>query len=86
MLRLMRPRILVGLAVVAGYLAFLTHATAGAQCPARELGPCARVHAMLARRFTPEPVRGPIAHPMTARTTGDTDAFAARLASPPSRS
>ena len=86
MLSLMRPRILVGLAVGAGYLGFLTHATAGAQCPARELGPCARVHAMLARRFTPEPVTPPIAHPMTARTASDADAFAARLVVAPSRS
>ena len=82
MLGLMRPRILVGLALVAGYLGFLTHATAGAQCPARELGPCARVHAMLARRFTPEPVT----HPMTARTAGDADALTAALIGAPSRS
>lgn len=82
----MRPRTVVGLAVVAGYLAFLTHATAGAQCPARELGACARVHAMLARRFTPEPVTPPIAHPMTARTADDAGAFAARLMVAPARS
>jgi hypothetical protein len=80
----MRPRILVGLAIAGGYLGFLTHATAGAQCPARELGPCARVHAMLARRFVPEPAT--VVQPMTARTAADADAFAARLVTVPSHS
>ena len=71
-----------------GYLGFLTHATAGARCPASELGPCARVHAMLARRFTPEPAPLPptIARPMSARTDAAADAFATRLISAPTRS
>ena len=85
----MRPRTAIGVAAVAGYLAFLTHATAGAQCPARELGPCARVHAMLARRFTPDrgqPLPPTVARPMSARTGGDADALAARLSGAPTRS
>ncbi len=37
----------MGLAAAAAYVAVVVHATAGVQCPARQLGPCAKVHAML---------------------------------------
>jgi hypothetical protein len=77
----MRPRTVVALGLVAGYLAFLTHATAGARCPARELGPCARVHAMLARRVPLDlaPALPTITRPMSARTAAKPDLFAAGL-------
>jgi hypothetical protein len=81
----MRARSVLGVAGLVGYLAFLTHATAASRCPARELGACARVHAMLARRFVPEPATT-AAVPMTARASAAVDALLARSAHAPARS
>ena len=65
----MSVRTAAGLLLVAGYLGFVVHTTAGTQCPVRELGPCARVHALL---LGPRPATtlATIASPMRARDAG----------------
>ena len=52
-----------------GFVALVVHAAAAAQCPAREMGACARVHAMLMQRPAPvtvelatQPMRGTGGH------------------------
>lgn len=51
----MRTRTALAFAVVAGYVGFLAHVTAGTQCPMRTVGPCAAVHALFMRTRAPEP-------------------------------
>jgi hypothetical protein len=46
----MRMRRLAGLVVALGFVGIVVHAAAASQCPAREPGACARVHAMLMQR------------------------------------
>lgn len=73
----------LGLLALAGYLAFVAHATARTQCPARELGACARVHALLMRGRAPEPMQM-VAAPMSGRTETDRETPAlVRLAALP---
>jgi uncharacterized membrane protein YoaK (UPF0700 family) len=55
MLSPMRARTALAFAVVAGYVGFLAHTTAGTQCPMRTVGPCAAVHALFMRTRRPEP-------------------------------
>ena len=49
----MRVRHWVGAALAAAFVAFVVHVSAANQCPASELGACARLHAtfMKARSF-----------------------------------
>jgi hypothetical protein len=62
----MRIRRLAGAMLTAGFVALVIHAAAASQCPAREMGACARVHAMLMQQPAPpatvelatEPMRG----------------------------
>jgi hypothetical protein len=56
--------------VVAGYFGFVAHTTAGTQCPVRELGPCARVHALLLGPPRPAATLPTIVSPMRARAAG----------------
>lgn len=60
-------RRLAGMMLTAGFVALVIHAAAASQCPARESGACARVHAMLTQRpalppanveLATEPMRG----------------------------
>ena len=67
--RRMRIRRLAGTMLAAGFVALVVHAAAAAQCPAREMGACARVHAMLMQRPAPasvelatQPMRGTGGH------------------------
>ena len=46
----MRTRRLAGMILAAGFVALVIHAADASQCPAREMGACARVHAMLMQR------------------------------------
>jgi hypothetical protein len=69
----MRIRRLAGLAAAGAYLGLLAQATAGgAQCPASELGPCARVHQLMVRARPPAapmaaaPMRGDEGPPRVA--------------------
>ena len=47
MLSIVRIRTIVGLAAVAVFGLVLAHSTAALQCPAREPGACAKVHALM---------------------------------------
>jgi hypothetical protein len=78
----MSVRTAAGLLVVAGYLGFVAHTTAGTQCPVRELGPCARVHALLLGPPRPATTLPTIASPMRAR---DAAALPLRVASAATR-
>jgi len=66
----MSVRTAAGILLVAGYLGFVAHTTAGTQCPMRELGPCARVHALLLGPPRPATTLATIASPMRARDAG----------------
>ena len=43
-------RRLAGVMLAAGFVALVVHAAAATQCPAREPGACARVHALMLHR------------------------------------
>jgi hypothetical protein len=64
---------------VAAYLAFVAHAAARNQCPARELGACARVHALMTQAHVPAP---PVlaAAPMSAPRASDAAVAPLRVA------
>jgi hypothetical protein len=79
----MTLRSLLGVVGVAGYLAFVAHATAHNQCPAREMGACARVHALMMRARPPAPMTIAAA-PMRAAADPDETA-PLRLAAAPAR-
>ena len=67
--------------MVVGFLAVLAHTTAATQCPAREQGACAKVHAlMLKPPRVAEPVTV-IAAPMPGHATDDAFARPLELAS-----
>jgi hypothetical protein len=53
----MRMRRFAGMMLAAGFVVLVVHTAAATQCPAREPGACARVHAMLMQR----PAVGPFA-------------------------
>jgi hypothetical protein len=71
MLALVRVRTMVALGGAAVYVALLAHTTGAVQCPAREPGACAKIHAqMMATRFRPAdpllaavPMRAPTGAP-----------------------
>ena len=63
----MRARTGLVLGVVAGYLFFLAHTTAGTQCPLGQVGPCTKVHALFTEARAPAPARGTVAVPMRGR-------------------
>jgi hypothetical protein len=52
----MRIRRLAGLVLAASFVALVVQVAAASQCPAREPGACARVHAMLMRPPAQAPV------------------------------
>lgn len=51
----MRARTVLGLAAAAAFVGFLAHTTAATQCPMREIGPCAKAHALIMRTRAPAP-------------------------------
>jgi len=61
----MRVRQLVGAALAAGFLAIVVRASAANQCPATQLGACARLHLELMRPRSVTPVLL-VAQPMRA--------------------
>jgi hypothetical protein len=61
----MRVRQLVGAALAAGFLAIVVCASAANQCPATQLGACARLHLELMRPRSITPVLL-VAQPMRA--------------------
>jgi len=73
-----RSRSALALGLAAAYAAFLAYTTAGTQCPVRSMGPCARVHQLLARaRQEPPPT---IVPPLTSRPPAAPDAILALVA------
>jgi hypothetical protein len=59
----MVTRRVVGAAIAAGFVGFVVQAAAANQCPARDLGACARVHLQMMRPRPIEPAV-PVAAPM----------------------
>ena len=73
--RRMRARNLVGAVLVAGFVGIVVEAAAMNQCPASELGACARIHLELMRPRTAPPAIAPVslmvaAAPMRAARRG----------------
>lgn len=79
----MTLRSMLGVVAVAGYLAFVGHTTLHTQCPAREMGACARVHELVMRARPPAPV-AIAAVPMRGGAAVD-EAAPLRLAAAPVR-
>jgi hypothetical protein len=52
----MRMRRIVGSALVAGFVALVVHASAANQCPASQLGACARLHEQFMRPVPAAPL------------------------------
>jgi hypothetical protein len=63
----MRVRSIVGAVLVAGFCGFVVQASVANQCPASELGACARLHLELMRPRSVAPVVL-VAQPMRAVT------------------
>jgi hypothetical protein len=59
----MRTRTSLVLGLVAGYLFFLAHTTAGTQYPLGQVGPCAKAHALFTGARAP--ALAPVAEPMS---------------------
>ena len=53
----MRMRTVAGLLLFAGWIGVLAHTSAATRCPARALGPCAQVHALMLRARPPLALR-----------------------------
>src|SRR3954453_2271078 len=53
-------------AMIAGFVGVLAHTTAATQCPAREEGACAKVHALMLRRSHPVMQVASVVPPMPA--------------------
>lgn len=59
----MRARRIAGWTMAFAFAALVVHASAANQCPATELGACARIHAELMRPRTPPPSAVTLAAP-----------------------
>jgi hypothetical protein len=71
--RRMRARNLVGAALVAGFVGIVVEAAASNQCPASQLGACARIHLEMMRPRTAPPAVAAVA-PLVAAVPMRADA------------